>query len=237
MHIHFISPVYSTSQTRHNVDKVLVGGEGVQNSIDRKDLVEFLSSREKTDTRPGKQTSCFFYTHKGSSWKYTTQVSRYTGEIGIDTMQVGRANMIQPGTDPAIKEQLASVIRTAEETIERIQPEIDSYNVESQKLHTQGQQATEKLKSAKRAKQDWQQHKSKLANQKDKLAEAEENANKDNNKEKKKSKAKIQKMIDNSITMADNAAKAHNEMMKTMSSLTGLKMSEDGLQDSLRKLA
>lgn len=224
-------------QNRHNVDKVLVGGEGVQNSIERKDLIEFLATRESHDSRPGKQASCFFYSHRGSSWKYTSQVSRYTGEVGIDTLQIGPAKMCKPGTDPAVKEKLASTIKSAEEAIERIQPELESCAKEIETLTAQGQKAGARLKDAKRAKQDWQQFKVKLSNQKDKLAEAEENAAKDNNREKKKLKTKIQKLMDNSITMTENAGKAHNEIMKTLRSLTGLKMSEDGLQESLRKLA
>jgi hypothetical protein len=200
------------------VDKVLVGGDGVQNSIDRKDLIDFLSSRERHDRRPGKQASCFFYNQRDSRWKYTTNISKYTGEAGIDTMEVGRAQMLKPGTDPAVKEQLTSVIRSAAETIEKILPEIDTYAKEAEKLNSQGQQAGQRRKDASRAKNDWAQYKTKLANQKDKLSEAEENASKDNNREKKKLKAKIQKLMDNSITMEENAAKAHNEMMKTMSS-------------------
>jgi hypothetical protein len=223
-------------QTRHNVDKVLVGGEAVQNSIERKDLVEFLSSRERHDGRPGKQASCFFYTHKGSSYKYTSQPSRYTGEVGTDVTQIGAAKMLTLGTDASVKDQLASVIQSAQDTIERIKPEIDAGIAEIHKLTGLGQEAGQKLKNAKRAKQDWQQYKVKLGNQKDKLAEAEENASKDNNREKKKLKLKIQKLMENSITMTDNAAKAHNEFMKTMSSLTGLKMSEDGMSDKLRKI-
>jgi hypothetical protein len=144
--------------------------------------------------------------------------------------------MLKPGTDPSLKDQLASVIKSAEETIQRIKPEIELSEAELLKLNAQGQESGAKLKNAKRAKGDWQKHEMKLKNQKDKLAEAEENASKDNDREKKKSKMKIQKLMESSISMTDMAAKAHNEFMKTMSSLTGLKMSEDGLSDSLRKL-
>ena len=199
-------------------------------------MIEFLSSREKTDSRSGKQASCFFYTHKGSSWKYTSQPSRYTGEIGTDAQQIGPAKLLKPGTDPAVKEQLVSVMKSAEETIERIKPEIESCISEANKWTTKGQDATGRFKQAKRAKADWNQHKVKLGNQKDKLAEAEENASKDNKKEKKKLKLKIQKLIENSITMAEKAGKAHDEIIKTVTSLTGLKMSEDGLLEKLRKL-
>lgn len=69
---------------RHSVDYVLVGGEAVQNSIDRKDLIEFLATREAHDGRPGKQSSCFFYTHQNKAFKYNNTVSRYSGQVGTD---------------------------------------------------------------------------------------------------------------------------------------------------------
>ena len=209
----------------------------MQNSLERKDLLEFLSSRERHDSRPGKQSSCFFYTHRGSSFNYTSQPSRYSGEIGTNVSQVAPNKILKAGTDPAVKEQYLSVIKSAEETIERIRPEIESCVAENEKLQSLGHQAGQRLKDAKRAKNDWQHYNVKLANQKDKLAEAEENASKDNDREKKKLKTKIQKLMSNSITMVDNAAKSHNELMKTLRVLTGLKMSEDGLGEKLRKLA
>lgn len=218
------------------MDKVLVGGESVQTSIERKDLVEFLATRERHDSRPGKQSSCFFYTHRGSSWKYTSQASRYTGEIGTDTLQVGQSKICKPGTDPAVKEQLETVIKNAEEAIRRIKPELETLEKENEKLQSLGHSAGQRLKDAKRAKADWAHFKVKLDNQKDKVAEAEDNASKDNVKEKKNLKLKIQKLVDNSITMNENAGKIHNEIMKSTTSLTGLKMSEDGLHESLRKL-
>ena len=82
---------------KHNVDKVLVGGEAVHNSLERKDLLEYLSTREANDRRSGKQGSCFFYHYKGTTFKYTSQVSRYTGLIGTTTDEITQAKVLKPG--------------------------------------------------------------------------------------------------------------------------------------------
>ena len=77
---------------KHNVDKVLVGGEAVHNSLERKDLLEYLSIH-----RSGKQGSCFFYNYKGTTFKWTSQVSRYTGLIGTTTDEITQAKVLKPG--------------------------------------------------------------------------------------------------------------------------------------------
>ena len=77
-------PIMQALKSKHNVDKVLIGGDAVQNSLERKDLVEYLSAKEGSSNQ--KQSSCFFYTYKGSTFKYQSQVSRYTGTSYIDSV-------------------------------------------------------------------------------------------------------------------------------------------------------
>jgi len=221
---------------RHNIDKVLIGGEGVQNSLDRKDLVEFLSTREAHDRRPGKLSSCFFYTFRNETFKYTNQVSRYTGEIGTDVQNIVAAKLLRPGSDPAKKDQLAETIRKADELIAKLQPTVDEGKAALEKMNTKGQVISAQFKEAKRTKNDYGQYKMKLKNQRDKFEEAQENAAKDNDKEKARRVAKIKKLMEISISTSENAAKAHNAMMKNTHNLTGIKITEDSLSESLRKL-
>ena len=70
-------PIMQALKNKHNVDKVLIGGDAVHNSLERKDLLEYLSAKEGSPNQ--KQSSCFFYSYKGSLFKYTSQVSRHTG--------------------------------------------------------------------------------------------------------------------------------------------------------------
>jgi len=221
---------------RHNVDKVLVGGEAVQNSLERKDLIEYLATREAHDRRPGKQSSCFFYSFKDQSFKYTSSISRFSGLIGTNTDDIGAAKLLRPGSDPGLKDQLAETIQKADELIARLQPEVDETKVKIEEMQKHGQSISQQFKEAKRTKNDYGQYKMKLTNQRDKFEEAQENAAKDNDKEKAKKVAKMKKLMENSIAMSENAAKTHNEIMKNTLILTGVKMSEDGLSDSLRKL-
>lgn len=184
---------------KHNVDKVLVGGEAVQQSLDRKDLVDFLASREASDNRPGLQASCFFYVHRGVAHKNTNQVSRYSGKTGTDVQDIGPAKLLQPGSDPSKKEQLAETIRRAEELFAELKPQVDERKETLARMQGEGQQISMQFKEAKRTKTDFQQYKMKLKNQRDKYEEAIENAAKDTDKEKAKRVAKIKKLTENSL--------------------------------------
>ena len=230
-------PIMEALINRHSIDKVLVGGDAVQNSLERKDLVEFLSTREASDRRPGKQSSCFFYTYKDASFKYTNQVSRYTGLIGTSQDGVLAARILKPGSDPRLKDQLAETIRKSEELIAELKPEADAAQAKINDWHTQGQNINRQFKEANRTKTDYQSYKMKLRNQRDKFEEAQEAAAKDNDKEKMRKVAKNKKLVEMNIAMNENAGNTHNEIMKGTKTLTGVKMSENGLADNLRKLA
>ena len=76
-------PIMQALKNKHNVDRVLMGGDAVNNSLERKDLLEYLSAKEGSPNQ--KQASCFFYTYKGSTYKYTSHVSRHNGMSYIDS--------------------------------------------------------------------------------------------------------------------------------------------------------
>lgn len=220
---------------KHNVDKVLVGGEGVHNSLERKDLIEFLSTKESSsDTR--KQSSCFFYTYKNASFKYTSQVSRYSGEIGTVPDEVLPAKILRPGSDPRLRDQLAETIREAEDLIASLNPEVNDHKARLDEMNAQGQLVSQRYKDAKSTKNDFVHYRDKLRNQRDKYQEAQEAASKDNEKEKAKKIAKIKKLVESNISSCEIAGDLHNQIMKVTHTLTGLKMREDALSDILRHL-
>lgn len=162
-------------------------------------LVEFLSTREPHDRRPGKSASCFFYSYNGSSYKYTNQPSRYTGRIGISQDTVTPARVLRPGADPREKEQLAQKISKADEIIANLQPEDDAAQAKIDEFMAQGQVISQEYKEAIRTKADWNTYESKLSVQEDKYEEAQENASQDNDKEKARKVSKIKKLMEASL--------------------------------------
>lgn len=227
-------PIMAAMIAKHSIDSVLVGGEGVSRSLARgDDLLEFLCEKEGGN---GKMSACFFYTDQGTSKKRTANISRHNGSIGASKDDVGPAKVLQSGMDPREKEQLTKTIENAEETIERLTPDIEKCKAEQDKLQAHGQALSVRQKDAKRIKTDYAQYKTKLKNQRQKVADAEENANTDNDGEKSRRIDQIKKLIQLNIKSGEDAAKAYSEMMKSTRVITGVKMTEYGLSESLRKL-
>lgn len=226
-------PIMQAMISKHNIHGVLIGGEAVQQSLDRKDLENFICARENGN---GKMAACFFYHHRGKNYKHTLTVSGYSGETGLNVDDVAPAKTLQSGIDPREKEQLTQTINNAEQIIERLAPDMNEHKAEQDKFQKQGQGISGRIKDAKRIKSDYLNYKSKLKNQRAKVADAEETANMDNGREKSKRIAQIKKLIQASIKSGEDAAKAHSEVMKTTRVMTGVKMSEFGLSESLRKL-
>lgn len=228
-----IDPIMQALISKHNIDKVLIGGEAVRDSWNRKDLQNYICSKENGS---GLMAACFFFPTAYRPRKYTITVSNYSGRLGVDTVDVAPAKLLQTGIDPREKERLTQIINDANEKIERLTPNLGPLREEQEKLHTQGTSISLRVKDAKNIKSDYRNYKQKLKNQRDKVADAEENANMDNDSEKAKRIATIKKAIVASIKAGEDAGKAWSEFMKSMRVVTGVKMTEHSLSESLRKL-
>jgi len=63
------------------IDKVLVGNDKTQDSIDKKGLGEILSQKENGDNNL--QSYCIFTSKGGQSFKYTSQISKYSKKATV----------------------------------------------------------------------------------------------------------------------------------------------------------
>jgi len=144
-------PIMQALINKNNVDKVLVGGETVHNSLERKDLLNFLSTREANDRRPGKQGSCFFYTYKGVSIKFMSQASRYTGLIGTTSKDIGPARLLRFGSNPGLMDQFDITIQEADEFIAKLQPVVNATIVKLDEMNGQAIVTVQFMGGMKRA--------------------------------------------------------------------------------------
>lgn len=87
-------------------------------------------------------------------------------------------------------------IQRADEVIAKLQPKADEVKANVEKLQAEGQAISVTFKDAKKTRSDIKQFQGRLRNAEDRLADAQENANKDNDKEKAKRVAKIKKLTE-----------------------------------------
>ena len=228
-------PIMAAMIAKHNIDKVLVGGDAVAHSLLTKGLEEFITTREDGN---GNIAACYFYTDPQlkMTLKHTLSASRYSGRPGKNEDQIGPAKVLQSGIDPSEKERLVKTIADAKEIVERLTPDIEEYQAEYDKIHAHGQTLSVQQKEARRTKNDYGAYKMRLKNQRDKVRDAEEAASKDNDREKSRLIAQIKKLVQLSIKSGEDASKAYAEVLKSTKVITGVKMTEHGLSESLRKL-
>jgi len=213
---------------------VLVGSEKTQESIDRHKLIDYLSERE--DGKPGLMNSCIFSCHLDRSYKYTSQVSRYSGKANMRVDDITPAKMLAPGVDPEQKANLESAIQELQEEIGILRPQVDEAKCQYDDALSKGQAVTQRLKDARAAKNDLNIFKNRLIVAKRKLAELEESASKDNVAEKESILRKLKSQVKNNIDQLEIAASSHNDMMKITYTSAGVKMTEDGLSERKRRV-
>ena len=163
--------VVQALMVRHNIHAVLVGDDAVQRSLDRKDLVNFLCTKEGG----GNQNACFFYTSSGVPYRCMAKFSRYSGEVFEEYQQVPDARILKPGTDPSRRTALQDRISQCEATIEELRPEVDEAQGRIDAITKKGAVLGTRAKEIKHDKEYIKQFNKKVANAKDKLDEAEEN--------------------------------------------------------------
>ena len=227
-------PIMQALISKHNIDKVLVGGNEVEQSLARKGLENYICSKENGR---GYMSACFFFTRQNASpVRHTINVSKYSGKPGTDKSDVGPARLLQTGMDPREKDQLTQTISDSNATIERLTPEMDNLRSEQERLFAQGQPISLRIKEAKDTKTDYTNFKSKLRNQKRKVADAEELASMDNSTEKARVLQEIYNLFNASTKAKVDAEKTNSEMMKAVVLLTGVKMSEHSFSEDLQKV-
>ena len=156
---------------RHNIHAVLVGGDAVQSSLDRKDLVNFLCTKEGGGT----QNACFFYTSSGVPFRCMAKFSRYSGGVIEEYQQIPDARILKPGTDPSRRKELQDRIAQCEATIEELRPEVDEAQGRIDAMNKEGSVQSTRAREIKQDREYIRKFKKRVQNAQDKLEEAEEN--------------------------------------------------------------
>ena len=228
-----------------SVNQVLVGTEKTQESIDRRNLLEELSRRED-DGRGGRrgsgvgqlQGSCVFTSHMNKFYKYTSQVSRYSGKPTLRVDDIHPARMLAPGVSAEEKAQLEAEVDRLNEQVERTAPEEEATAKVYYDLQEQGQEVQRALVEAKNSRLSLKSFLSKLEQAKRKLAEFEEavtSRGDDDKSEKDAVVARLRRHVSNSLGALEVAAAQHTRLMETTYTLAGIKMTEDGIAVRLRR--
>jgi structural maintenance of chromosomes protein 5 len=193
-----------------SIEKVLVGNDQTQDSMDNKNLGGFLSKPENEGDRLC--SYCIFTSHGGQSFKYTSQISHYSGKPSLRVDDIRAASWLTRG---ASEEGKRSVEREWEEKktdLEEHLPLIEKAQQEYEDMRAKSQQAQSRVKDFQADRTNVQKLINKLQSAQRKLKELEEELAKDDDEEKKNKINELSQRIHHSL----KAIKAHSDCYKQM---------------------
>jgi structural maintenance of chromosomes protein 5 len=193
-----------------SIEKVLVGNDQTQDSMDNKNLAEFLSQPENEGGRL--RSYCIFTSLGGQSFKYTSQISHYSGKPSLRVDDIKVASWLSRGASEEGKRNVERELKEKKEDLEELLPLIGKAQQELDGMRVRSQQAQARVKDSQADRTNVQKMINKLHSALRKLKDFEEELAKDDEDEKKNKVNELNQRIHHSL----KAIKAHSDCYKQM---------------------
>jgi chromosome segregation ATPase len=206
-------PVMQALRDFGGVDKVLVGGEKTQQSIDEKDLGNFLTARDPASGNQSDRTHTIFSSKGHNSFQFTYKPSRYAkGQYNLQQGDVSGAKMLAPGTNPRAKTDCEEKLAAVHGEMDAFRPSLQELQKEVSELENAAQEASVKVQHAKKRKENFSKFQSKLTRARQKVQDCKEALASDDTDEKKRLLKALFSRMSHSIA----ALAAHKEERSKM---------------------
>jgi chromosome segregation ATPase len=206
------------------IDKVLVGTEKTQQSLDNNNLLDYLAEPENGG---GLQSCCIFASEGDRSFKYTSTISKYSGKPSLRVDEVRPAKWLAPGVSDEEKGKVEQELNELDQRKEKAQTAVQDANNKVAEIQQQAQSIMTKLKTAKANVGDLQKLINKLRNAEHKLKEAEKEVATDDEDEKKQKIGQLNKRIRHSLLALDAQAESYKKMMIATVKISGARLNRE----------
>jgi chromosome segregation ATPase len=169
------------------IDKLLVGSAKTQESIDKRNLLAFLSEPEVA----GQPLRSFAIATE--SQKYNCIISRYSKMPNIRQDTIRPARLLASGTDPAEQQHAEEQLRVAHEALQSLRPDFQTANDEHQRVEAAAQEAKASFDTAKVRVASFLKYQGKLENAMKKRDDLKERAGQGTDTEEVKRRADLLK--------------------------------------------
>jgi len=216
------------------VDTVLVGNDVTYESLERRNLMNYLSQKE--DGSGGLRQVNIFCSDRDKLFKHGSTVSRYTGKLSIRIDEIPKARQLLPGVPEEVKTKVQRELQCVEDKATKLESVVAEARRTHDSFQAEGQECSERLKEANAAMNEINQMKNRMANDTRKMLLAKEDANKDNGREKKKILKSIKLHVSNKISYVEKASSKLDILVESCASFAGVKMMTNKLLDKQRTL-
>jgi chromosome segregation ATPase len=208
------------------IHKVLVGNDDTQDSLDDRGLGNILSEPENQGNRI--IGYCIFASKRGKSFKYTSQISRYSGKPSLRVDDIRPAKMLtKGGNNDVAKQELTQKMQELEDRKNQITPDIQRVDREQQELLMESQNSQQRVKDTKAEIHSVQKVHNKLKNTQRKLSETEEKLGTDDEEQKKELIGDLKKRAIVSLKAMNAHSESYNKVMEATVKASGARLNKE----------
>ena len=204
------------------IEKVLIGSEKTQDSLDSKGLLEYLGQQEGGQT--SLMSSCIFSTKGGQGFKYQTVISKYSGKGSTRVDSVRPAKWLAPGVSDQEKEKLQAELAKIAKRRDDAEPEVADARQQLEETQLLAQTAAAKFKDAKENLLALSKLKNRMDTTEAKLQEAQKDLQVDGEAEKKGCVDEIGNRIHGLLQALEKHSDSYKMMMKATIKATGIRL-------------
>ena len=218
--------VIEALKSSSNIHKVLVGNDDTQDSLDDRDLGNILSESENQGNRL--LGYCIFASKQGKSFKYTSQISRYSGKPSLRVDDIRPSKILtKGGNNDVAKQELTQKMQELEDRKNKITPDIQRVDREQQELLIESQNSQQRVKDTKADCHRIQQVHRKLKNFQRKLSETEEKLDTDDDEQKKELVGDLKKRAIVSLKAMNAHSESYNKVMEATVKASGARLNKE----------
>jgi chromosome segregation ATPase len=210
-----------------NIEKVLIGTDKTQESIDNKNLLDFLGQPE--DGSRGLQSCCIFSSERDRSFRTTSTISRFGNHnAALKVDDVRPAKWLAPGVSEEVKQKVSDDLQTWKEKEQEFLPAVRELEAKVAEAQQEAQNATTRLGVAKDNVTNVTKYHNKIKNAQRKLKESEDALSTDDDEKKQKFISVLKNRVAHSITALEAHAECHKQMMQATYKSAGVRINKDG---------
>jgi chromosome segregation ATPase len=226
--------VVQALKTMAAIEKVLVGTDQTQKSLDNHNLLNYLAESENGDSKL--KSCCIFASEGDRSSKYNSQISKYSGKPSLRVDDIRAAKWLAKGVNEKAKQDVQQELDSINQQLGELQPAAEAAQQNVAELQEGTQKAMEKVKSAKTNMSDLQKLINKKRNAERKHQESVEQLSLDNEGEKKEKIGVLNNRIRHSLVALEAQAESYKRMMIATVKCSGARLNREVVANKEREL-
>ena len=193
------------------IEKVLIGTDKTQDSLDTKGLLDFLAQAEDGSTKL--QSSCIFSSQGDKSFKYLSKISKYSLKPSVQIDTIRPARFLAPGVSEEHKRKVAAELEKLEIRLDEIRPAFEHAKQVEHEANVRAQEVKAKLTTAKGNMEHVRKMENKIRSAEARAREAENELEVNEDDQKETLVSKLNKRILNSLMALEAQSVSYEKMM------------------------